>query len=350
MTRETRKQGLEALAQKILSKRQQDEFILVYPHVRADGDAYGSSFALVKVFAKLGIEAAVLAEENLSADMEFMKTDSKFINWNESPEDAQAYLKQRVTLSIQVDSSEDDRLAKRLEIFHGSPEFAIIDHHISSKVNGDLIFIDPEAGANVELVYTLILLLEELTGEQLLDKEVALTIYTGLLTDTGSFSYDNTKPETLRIAAELLEYDINVAELNNHLFKEKPWDKLLAETKLIQKANISDNKKIAYLTVPQSFMNDNDIADTDLENLPAVLRNIKGVVVSLVLRETSEGTVRGNLRSTGHNDISVIARAHNGGGHLNAAGFTISAAELEASGLDSIAEQIITEINQKLGL
>ncbi len=350
MTRETRKQGLEALAQKILSKRQQDEFILVYPHVRADGDAYGSSFALVKVFAKLGIEAAVLAEENLSADMEFMKTDSKFINWNESPEDAQADLKQRVTLSIQVDSSEDDRLAKRLEIFHGSPEFAIIDHHISSKVNGDLIFIDPEAGANVELVYTLILLLEELTGEQLLDKEVALTIYTGLLTDTGSFSYDNTKPETLRIAAELLEYDINVAELNNHLFKEKPWDKLLAETKLIQKANISDNKKIAYLTVPQSFMNDNDIADTDLENLPAVLRNIKGVVVSLVLRETSEGTVRGNLRSTGHNDISVIARAHNGGGHLNAAGFTISAAELEASGLDSIAEQIITEINQKLGL
>lgn len=350
MTRETRKQGLEALAQKILSKRQQDEFILVYPHVRADGDAYGSSFALVKVFAKLGIEAAVLAEENLSADMEFMKTDSKFINWNESPEDAQADLKQRVTLSIQVDSSEDDRLAKRLEIFHGSPEFAIIDHHISSKVNGDLIFIDPEAGANVELIYTLILLLEELTGEQLLDKEVALTIYTGLLTDTGSFSYDNTKPETLRIAAELLECDINVAELNNHLFKEKPWDKLLAETKLIQKANLSANKKIAYLTVTQSFMNDNDIADTDLENLPAVLRNIKGVVVSLVLRETSEGTVRGNLRSTGPNDISVIARAHNGGGHLNAAGFTIGAAELEARGLDSIAEQIITEINQKLGL
>lgn len=350
MTRETRKKGLEALAQKILSKRQQDEFILVYPHVRADGDAYGSSFALVKVFAKLGIEAAVLAEENLSANMEFMRAGSKFINWNELSEYDQAELKRRVTLSIQVDSSEEDRLASRLRIFQESPEFGIIDHHISSKVNGGLIFIDPEAGANVELVYTLILRLEELTGKKLLDKEVALTIYAGLLTDTGSFSYDNTKPETLRIAAELLEYDINVAELNNHLFKEKPWNKLLAETKLIQKANLSANKKIAYLTVPQAFMNDNNIADDDLENMPAVLRNVKGVIVSLVLRETSEGTVRGNLRSTGPNDISVIARAHNGGGHLNAAGFTISVTELGEGNLDSIAEQIITEINHKLEL
>ena len=349
MTRETRKKGLEALAQKILSKRDQDELILVYPHVRADGDAYGSSFALVKVFAKLGIEAAVLAEEDLSSEMMYMRAESKFINWNGLSTEEQDELKQKVSLSIQVDSSEDDRLANRIEIFQESPEFAIIDHHISSKSNGDLIFIDPEAGANVELVYTFILILEELTGEKFLDENIALALYTGLLTDTGSFSYDNTKSETLKIAAELLEYEINVAELNNHLFKEKPWERLIAETKLIQHAKLSDDKQIAYLTVSQEFMNANNITDADLENLPALLRNIKGVLVSLVLRETNEGTIRGNLRSTGPNDISMIARAHNGGGHLNAAGFTVTASELEVSNLDSIAEQIIAEIKQELG-
>lgn len=350
MTRETRKIGLEALAKKILSKRNQDELILVYPHVRADGDAYGSSFALVKAFAKLGIEAAVLAEEDLSNEMAYMRAESEFINWNELSEEEQNEFKQKVSLSIQVDSSEDDRLANRLGIFQDSPEYAIIDHHISSKDNGGLIFIDPEAGANVELVYTLILVLEEFTGKKLFDKDIALDIYTGLLTDTGSFSYDNTKAETLRIAAELLEYEINVAELNNHLFKEKPWDRLIAETKLIQHAKLSADKQIAYLSVSQEFMNANNITDADLENLPAVLRNIKGVIVSLVLRETKEGTARGNLRSTGPNDISVIARAHNGGGHLNAAGFTITASELEASDLDSIAQQIIAEIKHELGL
>ena len=347
MTREDRKKGLRALAEIILSRRNSSDLFVIYPHVRADGDAYGSSFALMDVFEQLGINAVVLLEEEISPKMHFMKGDKTILIWPEMDELERIKLLERQKLAIQLDSSEASRFASRIEAYESAEIQMIIDHHISEKQNSDTVFVDYLAAANVELIYTLILLLEEITGMTLLNKYVASCIYTGLLTDSGGFSYGNTSAETLQIASELLDYNVQVASLNNHLFKETPWTTLKIEAELLLKLQRSSNEKITYLVIDKSCMQDLKISDDDLEGLPAKIRDIKGVVASLLLRETRDGKVRGNLRSVGDNDISTIARKFGGGGHKNASGFTVEGFSGE---LIDLAKRIVKDMNTELGL
>ncbi len=347
MTRDARKIGLEALANAILSKRDTDELVVIYPHVRADGDAYGSSFALVGALKKLNIPVLVLLEETASVEGAGDIFAQDCIVWPEASKAQKLAVFEQQAMAIQVDSSEKSRLATRDEVYFSSPEQAVIDHHINSRANGGLFFIDRTAGANVELIYTLILLLEEKTGLDLMDHDIALVLYIGLLTDTGGLSYDNTGPETLVIASELIQYDLDVAGINNHLFKEKEWEIYQFEAELARKAKLSDGGDVAYLTVSQDFIHEHKAKDHYLEHMPATLRNIKGVKASLMLRETIGGDYRGNLRSTGDVDISLVANAFNGGGHKNASGFTIENPETD---IDSKILEILEYMQDKLDL
>ncbi len=345
MTREARKLGLETLARSILSKKDSDALVVIYPHVRADGDAYGSSFALVGALAKLGIEVITLCEERVNPFLMMPFTESARV-WPDLKDDEKKAIQERQSLAIQVDASEDTRFASRQEVYYSSPEQAIIDHHINIKPNEDLVFIDPDAGANTELVYTLILVLEELSGIKLFDHDVAIALYIGLLTDTGGFTYDNVSPETLRIGAELLEYGIEVAQLNNRLFKEKPWRVFQIEGQLALDSKLSEGGEISYLTVSRAYASKYGVLDSDLNAVPALLRDIQGVKVSLFMRESAEG-YRGNLRSTGDFDVAYIASLYDGGGHKNAAGFTVENTDRP---IEEVCLEVVSKVKSRLEL
>ena len=344
MRRRERIKGLKPLAEELLNIDSEEAIVMVFPHIRADGDAYGSSFALYGALSKLGYKVVVIAEEAIYDNYAFMPYQENLYVYEDLSAKEKAKLEAKGNVAIQVDSSELNRLGARAKLFKETTHKFVIDHHISPLENNEHVFIDKDAGANTELVYIFILLIGALANKKLLDDKVALALYAGLLTDTGGFSYDNTSSETLKIASELLAFNIPVAKLNNHLFKEVSYRNFNIEAILAQKTKLSEAGELSYLIIDKDLIEEYDLTDEDISPMPAKIRDIKGVKVSLILRNNLDGNYRGNLRSVGKYDVAKIAQKLNGGGHINAAGFTIEAKE----DIHSVASKVIDIIKTEL--
>lgn len=325
----TRRDRVLPLAQSILSLREQVGSIIgIYPHLRADGDAYGASFSLARVLRKLGIEAYAVLNEGVDRKFSYLEGKQFSIDWSSLTSEEQQQFIASQTMSIMVDLSVLERLEKRQEAYCAAEDRRILDHHISALENNQNIFIYPDAAASCELVFDLVLALEKLSQEKLLDHAVALGLYTGILTDTGNFSFSNVTPYTMYVGSILLSHDINLPRLTDHLFRLEPWSTFYSEGYLRTQVQSACDGKIHYLSVSKDLMSEIGAREEDIEQLPGKMRSIRGTLCSLMLRESEHGEIRGNLRSIPRIDIRQVAEKFGGGGHRNAAGFTMKGVAL----------------------
>ena len=215
-----------------------------------------------------------------------------------------------------------------------------IDHHISNTGNGEHTYIVPDASSASELVYHVIK--EADPQGTYMDTELAKTIYMGIVHDTGVFQYSNTSPETLRLAADLVEYGFDFSKLIDETFYEKTYvqNQILGRA-LLESIRLMDGKCIAS-AIDRQTMAFYGATSKDFEGIVNQLRITKGVEVAIFMYETDTLQYKVSLRSKGGVDVSKVAMFFGGGGHVRAAGCNMTGTFHDV--VNNLSEQIGLQI------
>lgn len=299
----------------------------ILPHVRADGDAAGSSLALAHLVASLGGRPRVVLEESLDWTLaSFPGADSIQVGMPRTEGEENA---DHADAAIMLDCGETTRLGSRAPLFTRAGVRIVLDHHLSSQHTEGLSHIDPSAAAVGEIVYRLVRLLEEETGRALLSHDMAVCMMGAILTDTGGFRFSNTTRDTFEIASDLMSYGLDIGELSYGLLESMTVEKYRLTGVASSLAAFHHDGAVAILGITRQMLADTGADENDTNGLANMLRAIQPVRVALVLKEGEDGTVRVNIRSKDGFNSAGFAALFGGGGHARAAGFHLDGTTMQ---------------------
>lgn len=295
--------------------------ILLIAHVSPDGDTLGSNFALYGALLELGKHAQVVCEDPVPAIYRFLPFSDQLI----PPEQARP-----AEAVVCVDCADLSRTGRCEPLFRAAKATLNIDHHGTNDRYAVSNYVQ-KAGATGELIFNVIACLKIP-----LNKNIATCLYAAITTDTGNFSYSNTTPDTMRIAADILDTGIDLPFLNRSLFRTVPFHKLKLHALGVNKAQLYEYGRIGISTITLADIASCGATNEDTEGIIDSIRDIDTVEVAALLRESEDGQIRVSLRGKTCADVSKIAVQFGGGGHRLAAGCTMQPP------IEDAAEQILT--------
>ncbi len=273
--------------------------ILLITHSRPDGDTLCSAAALCSALRRLGKNAG------LYNNPEITETYAEFVKdyiWTEYPEKP---------FIVSIDTAD----VKMFPIgFSGEVELAI-DHHASNPGYAKKSLVYPEKAACGEIIMELI---EALCGE--IEAEEANLLYAAVSTDTGCFMYGNTNPQTLRAAAELIEYGAENGRLNKLLFRSMSYSRLKLEGLIYANMRSYRDNSINIAIVTLDMMAEAGATENDCDDLASLAGKVRGSVVAITVRELPGGRSKASVRTNETVNASDICARFGGGGHSMAAG------------------------------
>ncbi len=305
------------------------ENIALLPHVAADGDALGSSFALALAISGMGKNVRVLLEEEIPYIYGFLPGTELSGVYRQGAE--------RYDTVIAIDCGDMGRLGKRADVFDGARITADIDHHATNTGFAVHCYVDTGAAATGEIIYKLLALL----GIKI-DRDIATCLYVAVATDTGGFRYSNTTPFTHELAAELLKAGVDVAVVSQKVFDTTSFEKVKLISVAINTLELFENGKIAIMAISNELIKSTGAKEEDCDGIINTARNIRGVEVAAMLRQLNNGEIKVNLRSNFTFDVAAIASLYKGGGHKKAAGYTI------AGTLENAKTRLLEDIKEVL--
>lgn len=294
--------------EKIANELAEVNTVAIAGHVRPDGDCVGSCMGLYLYLKENYPEIAT--DVYLELPGEQFSFLSCFEEIKTAYEPGKVY-----DLLITLDVSDKNRIGVALEGYETAKKRVCIDHHISNRGLGDVNEIRPNASSTCEVLYTLL-------EEEKVSKVVAEALYTGMVHDTGVFQYSCTSPETMRIAAKLMEKDIPFTKIVEESFYEKTYvqNQILGRC-LMESILIMDGKCVIGV-VKKKMMDFYHVEPKDLDGIVQQLRVIKGVEVAIFIYEVKPQEFKVSLRSKGKVNVNEVASYFGGGGHVLAAGYT----------------------------
>lgn len=307
--------------------------IYVVGHQGPDGDAIGSSFAVCLAMRKIGKKANVIMPK-CSESFKFLPGIDSAVECVKEPE---------YDLLIAVDCSDKARLAILPEDYNKAKKVLMIDHHEKGNVYGDVQVIESTMPAACQITFDF---LTALNIE--IDKDIATYLYTGLMTDTGSFNYATTRPSTLIVAAKLIEKGIDfsgICQKLNHTIKE---GKLRLISKTIDNMEVYFDGKLRYAYIDYETVKKLGLDDEESEGMTNYLKMVENTEVAAYVRQREDGSNKVSLRSNGNVDVSKIALMFDGGGHKRAAGYTmIDALDVEKEKLLNVVGEMLNDNTSK---
>ncbi len=297
------KKGFISLKDAAAFLSEKNDFIIL-THQNPDGDTLGSGFGLAMLLDRLGKRSTVICSDEIPQKYSYFTSLA--------PQNADTQSENKTVVAVDV---ADLKLLGKLEEVYKDQIELCIDHHISNNGYAKQTYLDSSAAANCECIYDLA---KELSVE--VDKSIALALYTGISTDTGCFRFSNTTSKTLRIGADLMEKEIDTAEINRIMFETKSRIRLELERMALEKMEFHFNDKCAIITVTREMYEKTGCKDEDLEGITALSRSIEGVIVGITLRQKESGEFKISVRTYAPIDASKICKRLGGGGHIRAAG------------------------------
>ena len=274
-------------------------------HVRPDGDSVGSSLALYLYLKKYIPDACIKVFLEKPADIfnEIKGFDEIDSNFGEE---------ECFDVFFVLDCA-NDRLGDAEKYFLSATKKINIDHHISNKGCGDCNVVQPDAGAACEVLY-------DLLDKELLDKDIAMALYIGIIHDTGVFQYSNTTPATLQKAAHLISFGFDFPRLIEETFYQKTYVQAqIMGRALMESIRFLDGRCIVSV-VDRKTMDFYNATTKDFDGIVNQLRNIKGISCAIFMYETDVLEYKVSMRSDEKVDVAKVASYFGGGGHVRAAG------------------------------
>lgn len=323
--------SLDELALRIAENKK----TLILFHVRPDADAVGSAFALREILRAMDIPAYCACSDEIPERLLFLADG---VQGSVLIDDELRLDYERV---ISVDSASPSQLGDLFGRLRRDVDI-MIDHHAKGKVYADN-YILHDAAATGEIIYRLAKRLQKLGYIREIPTRTLNCVYAAISADTGGFRFSNTTPETMRIAAELIESGVNFSYLNTLLYDSKPMIQLKVEGEAISRLKTYENGRICALLFPYSLQKSLGASPEHLETLIDVARSVSGAEIAYVIKQPSDSLdFRASMRSMGETDVSEICAKFGGGGHKLAAGCTIT-----AQSIDKAEEKLLYEIMKR---
>ena len=291
--------------------------IVMACHVNPDGDALGSLLGLALTLIPLGKTVVCLSEDGVPEILRFLP-GAELIH--------QTSDQAMFDLALVVDSGDLPRVGKTVQPIIGRAKQVVdIDHHVTSGAFGDIRVLDARAASTAEIVYALLL-----TLQTPITPEIATCLFTGIITDTGSFRFQNVTPNTLQVAAALLEAGAPPAVISENIFENRTF----AATRLLGHALSSlaqsPDGRIVWASITASDFAGLGATDQDTEGIVSYVRGVRETEVGLLFREMADGGIRVSLRSRESVNVAEVAALFGGGGHRMASGCTVNLPLAEA--------------------
>ena len=279
--------------------------ILILSHRSPDGDTLGCASALSRALIALGKNVQFRCADEVPEKFSYMFRGVQFGDFE--PEKI-------VTVDVA-----DKALLGVLESLGDHVDLAI-DHHATHRAFAKEYWVEGNAAAACQMITKLIPALgAEITPE------IADCLYTGISTDTGCFKYPNAVPETYRIAAELIEHGAHAADINRVMFDTKSRAAIRLLKRVYSDMEFFHEDRCAVLCLTNELIAETGAAESDLDGVSAMVRQVEGVQFGLTIRERGENEYKISLRAVEPMNAAAVCMQFGGGGHKGAAGCTIFA-------------------------
>jgi len=300
---------------------------LIFSHQGPDGDSVGSSVSLSLYLSKLGIDNKIVFPDHYPPFLSWMKGLKNSL----VAEDNFQLVKElfnKSDLIFCLDFNHRSRLGKELEkiISNADDKFIVVlDHHTNPENFGDFEIIDDKASSTCELVFDFI----KSNGDlNLIDIPISEAIYTGLITDTGSFKYSSVSSSTHLIASKLIDLGLNHVDIHNKIFDQNSVSKINLLGYALQKIKIDSKSSLAYLILTEEELSKFNFKKGDSEGFVNYCLSIQGVENAVFLREDKD-LIKMSFRSKGNVKVNEFSKKYyDGGGHRNAAGGAIKKSDI----------------------
>jgi phosphoesterase RecJ-like protein len=290
------------------------DFVLT-SHVNPDGDSIGSEIAFYKYLEKTGKNAKIINYSETPYNYTFLDTNGIIEKFDEN---RHGKLIENADVVLILDTNEYSRL-RTMEPFVKSSKAkkVCIDHHAG--INGssfDMYISDTSSPATAEILYKFF---EKINADDLIDKQMAVALYTAIMTDTGSFRFPRTSAESHRIASRLIEKGVDPFEVYSEVYNQSAPGRLKLLARFLNNLETAFSGKLVY-----SYLKNNDFIETgtnemDTDGFSGNLMSVAGVKVCIVILETPKG-IKLSFRSNDNIKVNELAKEFAGGGHINAAG------------------------------
>ncbi|WP_435622880.1 DHH family phosphoesterase [Flagellimonas sp.] len=293
--------------------------IVIVPHKNPDGDAIGSCLALYIFLKEMGQNCSVISPNDYPKFLKWMPQNEAILNYEKSQSKCKQLLDD-ATLIFTLDFNDFSRTGTLgNELQQSKAEFIMIDHHQQPSDYAKVTYSDVSMSSTCEMVYNFILFLD---GGDKITKSIATNLYTGIMTDTGSFKYRSTSSQTHRIVADLIDKGAENMEIHQQVFDTNSPSRLHLLGVALKNMVILKEFRTAYITLSQEELDANHFKKGDTEGFVNYGLTLEGIVLAVIFIENKEeGIIKMSFRSVGDFSVNEFARNHfNGGGHTNAAG------------------------------
>ncbi len=302
----------------IINLLKNSNHILIASHANPDGDAIGALIALGVSLDALNNKTTLYNESPIPAIYRFLPTVDRIVRHIDD--------QNLFDTAVILDCGDLERIGNALSTISRIPHIINIDHHVTNTRFGEFNLIDPSACATSEIVYRLIRRMEAA-----INLATATSIYTGILTDTGSFRFSNTNKAAFDICAEMVALGVEPYSIAQLVYGTYSLGRIKLLNLALDSIEISKNRKLSMMAVTQEMLNETGTKPEDIDGFINYAKGIEDVQVAVLIQEffndkkevQSHEHFHVSLRSNGTVNVAEIASTFGGGGHSNAAGFSI---------------------------
>lgn len=289
---------------KVIDTIQQGKRFLITAHVNLEGDALGAELAMYGLLRRLGKKVTIFNSDPTPVIYKFLPYSQKIKNNFENA---------LYDVAMVLDCSDSSRTG-RVKDYLGKAQCIVnIDHHISNTLFGDVNWVDAKASSACQILYQLC------ERMKIMDRNIALCLYTGIFTDTGKFTYTNTSAKTHWVVSQLMKYRIDPYTIYENLHSHCVPSDLRFMGQIISSLKFDSNKKICWAVIRKWEEREYDLT----EIIFSIMRFLKGVEVFILFKKIGKNKIRVNLRSRHRVDVNKVAQFFGGGGHKRASGTTM---------------------------
>ncbi|MFH1414046.1 MAG: bifunctional oligoribonuclease/PAP phosphatase NrnA [Candidatus Omnitrophota bacterium] len=319
---------------KTISCIRKNKRFLITAHMGLEGDALGAELAFYNLLKKLGKQAIIVNQDALPYSYDFLPGINVIKQYRKKfVQDI------KFDCFAVLDCADLNRSGRVEKLNTDNKPILNIDHHISNRRFGQINWIEPNVSSCSEMIYNLYKKMRVP-----LDKESAICLYVGILTDTGSFHYSNTSSSTHQAAAELLSCGVDAPSIYRKVYESIPFQDLRSLSMILPTIRCEAGGRIAWFQLKQDILKNKKPFFDLSERLLSFGRSIKDIEVVALFRSNfgARNAVRVNLRSQGKIDVNKIAARFGGGGHKTASGITIKGE------IEEVSKKVLVEIRKYL--
>ncbi|SDR95184.1 bifunctional oligoribonuclease/PAP phosphatase NrnA [Gramella sp. MAR_2010_147] len=295
------------------------ENIVIVPHKGPDGDAMGSSLGLMHFLRDKGHNAIVVAPNDYPHFLKWLPGSDEVIIYESNKEKADAVIAE-AQIVFTLDFNNLSRCGLMQDSLLASDAvFVMIDHHQEPSDYANYTYSDSEMSSTCEMVYKFI---DKLRASKKITPEIATCLYTGIMTDTGSFRFASTSSDTHRVIADLIDKGAGNAQIHNNIYDTNSENKLQLLGTALQNLKVIKELRTAYISLSQEELDKHNFKKGDTEGFVNYGLSLDGIIFAVIfIEKENEDLIKISFRSKGDFNVNKFARAHfEGGGHINAAG------------------------------